>query len=67
MYLSRQLTDLSLPAIARAFKRRDHTTVLHAVRRVESRRTEDPHLNRVLEQLTAELIAPSIESPRAAP
>ena len=57
MYLSRQLTDLSLPAIARAFNRRDHTTVLHAVRRVESRRTEDPHLNHALERLTAALTA----------
>ena len=27
MYLTRQLTDLSLPAIAAAFNRRDHTTV----------------------------------------
>ena len=58
MYLSRRLTDLSTPAIATAFKRRDHTTVLHAVRRVEAKRTEDAHLNRALEQLTATLTAP---------
>ena len=35
MYLTRELTDLSLPEIARAFNRRDHTTVMHAIRRVE--------------------------------
>ena len=59
MYLSRRLTDLSLPAIATAFKRRDHTTVLHAVRQVEARRLEDAGLNRALEHLSAELTAPS--------
>ena len=37
MYLTRELTDLSLPAIAVAFNRRDHTTVMHAIKRVEKR------------------------------
>ena len=36
MYLARELTGLSLAAIARAFDR-DHTTVLHAVRAVTGR------------------------------
>ena len=31
MYLSRELTDATLPAIGRAFGGRNHTTVLHAV------------------------------------
>ena len=34
MYLARQHTEASLPTIARAFNRRDHTTVMHAVSRV---------------------------------
>ena len=34
MYLARQHTESSLPTIARAFNRRDHTTVMHAVTRV---------------------------------
>jgi chromosomal replication initiator protein len=34
MYLSRELTDASLPAIGRAFGGFDHTTVMHAVRKV---------------------------------
>jgi chromosomal replication initiator protein len=41
MYLSRQLTTRSLPEIGRRFGGRDHTTVLHACRRVESLCTED--------------------------
>jgi chromosomal replication initiator protein len=55
MYLTRDLTDLSLPAIAAAFNRRDHTTVLHAVRKVERRALEDASLSRDLEELSAAL------------
>jgi chromosomal replication initiator protein len=55
MYLTRELTDLSLPAIAQAFKRRDHTTVLHAIKRVQRGALEDASLSRTLEQLTSEL------------
>jgi chromosomal replication initiator protein len=55
MYLTRELTDLSLPAIAEAFNRRDHTTVLHAIRRVERKALEDASLSRTLEELTSEL------------
>ena len=55
MYLTRELTDLSLPAIAQAFNRRDHTTVLHAIRRVERSALEDATVSRTLEELTSEL------------
>ena len=55
MYLTRELTDLSLPAIAQAFNRRDHTTVLHAIRRVESSALEDANVSRTLEELTLQL------------
>jgi chromosomal replication initiator protein len=55
MYLTRELTDLSLPAIARAFNRRDHTTVLHAIRRVERKALEDASVSRTLEELTTQL------------
>ena len=58
MYLTRELTDLSLPAIAEAFNRRDHTTVLHAIRRVERSALEDASLSRTLEELTSELRSP---------
>jgi chromosomal replication initiator protein len=55
MYLTRELTDLSLPAIAQAFNRRDHTTVLHAIRRVERTALEDASVSRTLEELTSDL------------
>jgi chromosomal replication initiator protein len=55
MYLCRHLTDHSLPAIAGAFNRSDHTTVMHAIRKVEERSLADPALARTLEQLSGEL------------
>jgi chromosomal replication initiator protein len=36
MYVFRQLTELSYPAIAREFVGRDHTTVIHAVDKIEA-------------------------------
>ena len=41
MYLSKQLTTRSLPEIGRKFGGRDHTTVMHAVRKVEELRESD--------------------------
>ncbi|MDZ5646936.1 chromosomal replication initiator protein DnaA [Nitrospirillum sp. BR 11828] len=42
MYLSKQLTARSLPEIGRKFGDRDHTTVMHAVRKVEELCATDP-------------------------
>ncbi len=42
MYLAKQLTPRSLPEIGRKFGGRDHTTVMHAVRKVEELISEDP-------------------------
>ncbi|MCF8479455.1 MAG: chromosomal replication initiator protein DnaA [Rhodospirillum sp.] len=42
MYLSKQLTSRSLPEIGKNFGGRDHTTVMHAVRKVEELITGDP-------------------------
>jgi chromosomal replication initiator protein len=62
MYLTRELTELSLPAIAQAFNRRDHTTVLHAIRRVERSALEDAKVSRALAELTAELRSDPVDS-----
>jgi chromosomal replication initiator protein len=51
MYLAKQLTPRSLPEIGRKFGGRDHTTVMHAIRRIEELRALDMTLNEDVEQL----------------
>jgi chromosomal replication initiator protein len=55
MYLSRELTDSSLPAIGQRFGDRDHTTVLHACRRVAREITQNPSALADIEALTQAL------------
>ena len=52
MYLSRELTDQTLPAIGRAFGGRNHTTVLHAYKRTAERIAGDPDAFDVVRRLT---------------
>ena len=52
MYLSKQLTSRSLPEIGRAFGGRDHTTVMHAVRKVEELVRQDSAFAEDVELLT---------------
>ena len=51
MYLAKQLTTRSLPEIGRKFGGRDHTTVMHAVRKVEELCTQDAGFAEDLELL----------------
>ena len=51
MYLAKQLTSRSLPEIGRRFGGRDHTTVLHAIRKIETHLTANPRLKDELEEL----------------
>jgi len=46
MALTKELTSMSLPDIGDAFGGRDHTTVLHACRKVAELKLEDPHLQK---------------------
>lgn len=55
MYLARELTDESLPAIGRHFGRRDHTTVIHAVRRAEQKMVEDSASRKAVDNLRCAL------------
>ncbi len=55
MYLAKQLTTRSYPDIGRRFGGRDHTTVLHAVKRIEALKAEDPTLAGDLELLARKL------------
>jgi chromosomal replication initiator protein len=51
IFLTRDLTDLSLPQIGRLYGGRDHTTVLNSLRRVEASLDEDPELAEKLREL----------------
>src|SRR5207245_4884751 len=51
MYLSRELTDASLPRIGEEFGGRDHTTVMHACDRVREALTKDTYLAAGLKKL----------------
>ncbi len=58
MYLSRELTQLSLEEIGGYFGGRDHTTVLHALKRINTQRETDSRLNQTLEDLSDQLRHP---------
>ncbi len=51
MYLAKQLTHRSLPEIGRRFGGRDHTTVLHAIRKIDGLLSGDTRLRDELEEL----------------
>jgi chromosomal replication initiator protein len=51
MYLSRELTDNSLPKIGQEFGGRDHTTVMHAHEKISSSLKEDQHLQSTIKEL----------------
>ena len=51
MYLCRELTDLSLPAIGQQFGGRDHTTVLHAHRQMRARMLTDDSTQEVVDKI----------------
>jgi chromosomal replication initiator protein len=55
MYLARELTDASLPAIGRAFGGRNHATVLHACRRASERMAADPEAYDAIDRVTKRL------------
>ena len=51
MYLSRELTELSLPMIGDTFGGRDHTTVLHAYDKISREIKTDPVLDKIVNDL----------------
>ncbi|HLN27444.1 MAG TPA: DnaA/Hda family protein [Gemmataceae bacterium] len=55
MYLTRKLTDLSLARIGEYFGGRDHSTVLHACRKIEEALASDAVLSGAVRQLQADL------------
>lgn len=59
MYLSRELTDYSLPKIGEAFGGRDHTTVIHAHEKISHSIKNDQELSKVVHSLTEKIKNPS--------
>jgi len=55
MYLSRILTDASLPRIGEQFGGRDHTTVLHACDKLREQRRENPALEETLQNIIKQI------------
>ena len=55
MYLSRALTDSSLPKIGKEFGGRDHTTVMHANAKIEGMIREDRSVYNLVQELTARI------------
>ena len=55
MYLSRELTDSSLPVIGREFGGRDHTTVIHAKDKITRLIREDRSVYNLVQELTARI------------
>ncbi len=51
MFLAKTMTPRSLPDIGRRFGDRDHTTVIHGVRKIEKMRDEDPAFKQETERL----------------
>jgi len=55
MYLSRELTEASLPRIGTEFGGKDHTTVIHAYDKITASLKTDPELQKAIDDLKEEL------------
>ena len=58
MYLTRNLTDFSLPKIGEAFGGRDHSTVLHACEKIQQALKTNPSTQSLLNHLIAKIKNP---------
>jgi chromosomal replication initiator protein len=56
MYVCRELTDLSFPQIAKAFNKGDHTTVMHAVQKIENQMRERRQIYDQVQELSQKVI-----------
>ncbi|MBZ5639731.1 MAG: chromosomal replication initiator protein DnaA [Acidobacteriia bacterium] len=55
MYLCKQLTDSSLPEIGRRFGGKHHSTVIHAIQKIDGKRQKEKEFDRMIENLTQSL------------
>lgn len=66
MWLARKHTRYSLEEIGGYFGGRDHTTVMHAIRSIDQRRSDDASLDLDVSRLEQQVLAPAKPSPEAA-
>jgi chromosomal replication initiator protein len=55
MYLSRKLTNLSLPEIGKEFGGKDHSTVIHAVKKIKEKAEKDKEFKNIITNLEKEI------------
>jgi chromosomal replication initiator protein len=48
MYLTKALTDASLPEIGKGFGGKHHSTVIHSIRKIDTMRKRDPAFDRLI-------------------
>jgi chromosomal replication initiator protein len=56
MYLAKRYTTNSLPDIGRKFSNRDHTTVIHAVKKIDELITKDNDIKQSVDELKKKLL-----------
>lgn len=66
MYLSRKLCDASYPWIGRCFDNKDHSTVMHACRKIGAQTQRNPQLRDVVQRIE-QTLAPLASAPTAPP
>lgn len=56
MFLTREMTKLSLKEIGEFFGKKDHSTVIHAIKKIENKIKEDQHFAREIEKIKSDII-----------
>ena len=56
MYLSRELTEQSLPSIGKHFGGRDHATVIHSIKKIEEQIQTDPTIKQKINEISAQIV-----------
>ena len=55
MYIAREVTEASMTDLGLEFGGRDHTTVMHAISKIESRMRTDPTLEDIIQNLIGKI------------
>jgi chromosomal replication initiator protein len=55
MYLCREMTESSLQRIGEAFKRKDHTTVIHAHKKISAMLKSDGEIQKIVDNIKSKL------------